>query len=317
MTDGPHGVRANQPDAGRPYCGPTTAFPTGISMASTWNAELVEKAARALGEETRAAGCDILLGPCVNIIRTPIAGRNFEAYSEDPHLAGRIGVAYVKGVQGAGAGASLKHYAANNQEIERFRGSSEVDERTLREIYLPHFEAVIKEAQPWTVICAYNRINGVYASQNHRLLTEILRDEWGFEGAVISDWKANHTTTESIKGGLDLEMPGPAKWYGPLLIEAINIWQIEEAEVDKAARRVLRMTFARANWMVMPQRAASTRLRIRPSPARWPKKPSRCSRTVAAMDHPSCLSIPNNSGPWPSSARRRWIWRSAAAAARW
>jgi beta-glucosidase len=239
MTDGPHGVRANQPDAGRALSGPTTAFPTGVSLASSWNPALVEQVGLALGEETKAMGCDILLGPCVNIVRTPIAGRNFEAYAEDPYLAGRIGVAYVKGVQGAGAGTSLKHFAANNQEIERYRGSSEVDERTLREIYLPHFEMVVKEAQPWTVMCSYNRINGVYASQNHHLLTEILKDEWGFKGLVVSDWTANHTTTESVKGGLDLEMPGPAKWYGPLLMEAVAIWQIEESDIDKAVRRIL------------------------------------------------------------------------------
>jgi beta-glucosidase len=242
MTDGPHGVRANQPDVGR-KAGATTAFPTGVSMASTWNPALVEQAGRALGEETKGMDCDILLGPCVNIVRTPIAGRNFEAYSEDPYLAGRIGVAYVKGVQSAGTGTSLKHYAANNQEIERYRGSSEVDERTLREIYLPHFEMIVKEAQPWTVMCSYNRINGVYASQNHHLLTEILKEEWGFTGVVVSDWTANHTTTESVKGGLDLEMPGPPRWYGSLLLEAANIWQIEEADIDQAVRRVLRMIF--------------------------------------------------------------------------
>lgn len=241
MTDGPHGVRSNQPDAGRKVAGPTTAFPTGVSMASTWNPDLVEQAAHALGEETKAMGCDILLGPCVNIVRTPNAGRNFEAYSEDPYLAGKIGAAYVKGLQSAGAGASLKHFAANNQEDERFRGDSVVDERTLREIYLPHFERVVKEAQPWTVMCSYNRLNGEYASQNHHLLTEILKDEWGFKGIVVSDWTANHSTIESVEGGLDIEMPGPAKWYGALLEESVQNWVIEEEEVDKAARRVLRM----------------------------------------------------------------------------
>ena len=253
MTDGPHGVRTNQPDAGREVCTTTTAFPTGVSLASTWNPALVEQAAAALAEETLATGCDILLGPCVNIIRTPIAGRNFEAYSEDPYLAGRTGVAYVKGLQGAGAGASLKHYAANNQEIERYRGSSEVDERTLREIYLPHFEMVVKETQPWTVMCSYNRINGVYASQHHQLLTEILRDEWGFEGVVVSDWTANHTTVDSLIGGLDLEMPGPARWYGSLLQEAVYIWQIDAEVIDQAARRILRM-IARSGRMDGPRR---------------------------------------------------------------
>ncbi|MFN2271650.1 MAG: glycoside hydrolase family 3 C-terminal domain-containing protein, partial [Anaerolineae bacterium] len=179
--------------------------------------------------------------PCVNIVRTPLAGRNFETYSEDPYLAGRIGVAFVKGVQSRNVGTSLKHYACNNQEFERFRGDSVVDGRTLREIYLPAFEAIVKETQPWTVMCAYNRINGVYASENHYLLTEILRDEWGFEGVVVSDWGANHTIVESVAGGLDIEMPGPAKYYGQLLLEAVRNWQIDEATVDESARRILRM----------------------------------------------------------------------------
>jgi beta-glucosidase len=230
MTDGPHGVRTNRADAGR-IIGPATSFPTGVSIAASWDVDLIERVGAALADETRAMGCDILLGPCVNIVRTPLAGRNFESYSEDPYLAGRIGVAYVKGVQSRGVGTSLKHYACNNQEFERFRGSSVVDERTLREIYLAQFETIVKEAQPWTVMCSYNRINGVYASENHYLLTEILRDEWGFEGVVVSDWGANHTTVESVKGGLDIEMPGPARYYGGLLID--------EALIDQSARRIL------------------------------------------------------------------------------
>lgn len=247
MTDGPHGVRAKEPEAGR-KAGPTTAFPTGISMGSSWNNALVERVGEALAEETRAMGCDILLGPCVNIVRHPLAGRNFETYSEDPYLAGRTGVAYVKGVQSRGIGTSLKHYACNNQEIERFRGNSVVDERTLREIYLPQFEMVVKETQPWTVMCSYNRINGVYASQHQYLLNDILRGEWGFEGAVISDWGANHTIFESLQGGLDLEMPGPPKYYGKLLRDAVANWQIEERVIDNAVRRLL-LTILRSGKM--------------------------------------------------------------------
>ncbi|HEY3343252.1 MAG TPA: glycoside hydrolase family 3 C-terminal domain-containing protein, partial [Anaerolineae bacterium] len=195
----------------------------------------------ALGEETRALGCDVLLGPCVNIVRHPLAGRNFEAYSEDPYLAGRTGTAWVKGVQSQGVGASLKHFACNNQEIERGRGNSVLDERTLREIYLAQFEMVVKEAHPWTVMCAYNRINGAYASQNQHLLKDILKGEWGYKGAVISDWGANHTIVDSVQNGLDLEMPGPARYYGNLLVEAVQNWQIDVAAVDDAARRILRM----------------------------------------------------------------------------
>jgi beta-glucosidase len=242
MTDGPHGVRTNPMWEDR-LAAPATSFPTGVSMASSWNPELIERVGVALGKETRALDCDILLGPCVNIVRTPLAGRNFETYSEDPYLAGRIGVAFVRGVQSRNVGTSLKHYACNNQEFERFRGSSVVDERTLREIYLPAFEAIVKETQPWTVMCAYNLVNGVYASENHHLLTEILRDEWGFEGVVVSDWGANHTIVESVAGGLDIEMPGPAKYYGQLLLEAVRNWQIDEAKVDESARRILRMIF--------------------------------------------------------------------------
>jgi beta-glucosidase len=240
MTDGPHGVRSNRPEAGR-IVGPATSFPTGVSMAASWNLDLIERVGQALGEETRAMGCDILLGPCVNIARTPLAGRNFESYSEDPYLAGRIGAAWVKGVQSRHVGTSLKHYACNNQEIERNRGDSQVDERTLREIYLPAFEMVVKEAQPWTVMCSYNRVNGIYASEHNYLQNDILKGEWGFDGVVVSDWGANHTTVESVKGGLDIEMPGPTRYYGDLLVAAVRNWQVDESVVDEAARRILRM----------------------------------------------------------------------------
>lgn len=237
MTDGPHGVRATAPESGRKL-GAVTAFPTGISMGAAWNPELVEQVGQALGEETRAMDCDILLGPCVNIVRDPRGGRNFETFSEDPFLSGKTAVSYINGVQSRGVGTSLKHFAANNYEIERNRASSNVDERTLREIYLAQFEMAVKEAQPWTVMCSYNRINGVYASQHSHLLNEILKDEWGFQGAVVSDWDANHTIFESVQGGLDLEMPGPAKYYR-LLGEALRSWQISEARLDEAVRRVL------------------------------------------------------------------------------
>jgi beta-glucosidase len=240
MTDGPHGVRASVPEGGR-VAAPTSAFPTGVAIAASWDPELVERVGAALAEETLAMGCDILLGPCVNIVRHPLAGRNFESYGEDPFLSGRIGVAYVKGVQSRGVGTSLKHFACNNQEFERNRGSSVVDERTLREIYLAQFETIVKEAHPWTVMCSYNRLNGVYASQNHHLLTDILKGEWNYDGAVVSDWGANHTIFESVTGGLDLEMPGPAKYYGSLLVDAVNNWQVPESVIDQAVRRLLRL----------------------------------------------------------------------------
>ena len=239
MTDGPHGVRSDL--SGDRIQGPATAFPTGVSLAATWNPELIENVGNALADETRAMGCDILLGPCVNIIRHPLAGRNFESYSEDPFLAAMIGKAWVNGIQSKHIGASVKHFACNNQEFERSRGSSVIDERTLREIYLAQFENIIKDADPWTVMCSYNRINGVYASQNYFLLTEILKNEWGFEGVVVSDWGANHTIIESVIGGLDIEMPGPSKYYGNLLADAVSTWQIEEKIIDQAVTRILRM----------------------------------------------------------------------------
>ena len=240
MTDGPHGVRTGSNSLER-VVSPATAFPPGIAMASTWNPALIERVGAALAEETRALGCDILLGPCVNIVRSPLGGRNFETYSEDPFLAGKIATAYVKGVQSRQVGTSLKHYALNNQEFERNRGSSVVDERTMREIYLPAFEVTVRDAQPWTVMCSYNRINGIYASENYYTLTEILRNEWGFEGIVVSDWGANHTIVESVEAGLDIEMPGPAKYYGNLLEDAVQTWQIDEAVIDHAARRILKL----------------------------------------------------------------------------
>lgn len=176
MTDGPHGVRIGNESSDRARNGTATAFPNGSALASTWDPALIREVAIALAEETRANQCDVLLGPMVNIMRVPVAGRNFETYAEDPYLTGKIGTAFVQGLQSRGIGASLKHYACNNQEFERFRGSSNLDERTLREIYLAGFEMIVKEAQPWTVMCSYNRVNGQHASQNRHLLTDILKN---------------------------------------------------------------------------------------------------------------------------------------------
>lgn len=247
MTDGPHGVRR---------AAPTTAFPTGAALAATWDTNLIERVGAALAEETLASGCDILLGPCVNIVRHPLAGRNFETYSEDPYLAGRIGAAWVNGLQSKKVGASLKHFACNNQEHERFRGDSRVDERTLREIYLAQFEMIVQETHPWTVMCSYNRLNGIYASENYHLLTEILKNEWQYDGIVVSDWNANHTTVESMRNGLDLEMPGPARYYGHLLGEAVQNWQIDPRHIDNAARRLLRL-LVRSGRLDAPRPAGS------------------------------------------------------------
>ena len=240
MTDGPHGVRADRASAKRLF-GLSTAFPTGIGIAATWDRELVHELGAALAEESRALGCDVLLGPCVNILRAPLGGRNFETYSEDPFLAGEIGVNWVLGLQGKGVGASLKHYAGNDQEYERMRINIVVSERALREIYLAPFEKIVRHAQPWTVMAAYPRVNGFFATENPYLLRELLKQEWGFEGAVISDWVAMHSTAPSLNAGCDLEMPGPAKYRGGLLKESVQYWQVSEEALDDAVRRVLRL----------------------------------------------------------------------------
>jgi beta-glucosidase len=238
VMDGPHGVRIV--DDGRRWKGPVVAFPTGASMATCWNPVLLEKVAGAIAEEVAAVGGDILLGPCINIVRHPLNGRTFETFSEDPYLNGQLAIAYINGMQDKGVGTSLKHFACNNQEVERMRGSSEVDERTMREIYLPAFETTVKEAKPWTVMCAYNRVNGKYASESSYLLTDILRKEWGFEGIVVSDWGATHSTVASVEAGLDIEMPGPAKFTRGLE-EAVATQQIDEETIDESVGRILTM----------------------------------------------------------------------------
>jgi beta-glucosidase len=177
-------------------------------MASTWDVDLIHEVGEAIAEECIALEVDVVLGPGVNMKRTPLCGRNFEYYSEDPYLAGELAVSFIKGVQSKGVGTSLKHFATNNQEHQRTTISSELDERTFREIYLPAFEAAVKKAKPWTVMCSYNKLNGTYAAENHKLLTEILRDEWGLEGFVVSDWGAVHDRVDAMEAA-GLEMPGP------------------------------------------------------------------------------------------------------------
>ena len=232
MSDGPTGLRSTNSE-------PSTVFPVGVALAATWNPSLVQDVAAAIGREAIAHEVDVLLAPGVNIQRTPLGGRNFEYYSEDPHLSAEIGIAYVNGVQGQGVGTSVKHFVANNQEHERLRASSNISERALREIYLASFEAIVKRAQPWTIMSAYNRVNGTFASEHDCLLNQILREEWGFDGVVVSDWGAAKSTAESALGGLDVEMPGPAIHYGAALKEAVEAGDVPEEVVDAHARRVL------------------------------------------------------------------------------
>nr|MBA3527845.1 glycoside hydrolase family 3 protein [Propionibacteriaceae bacterium] len=247
VADGPHGLRAQMNEAdhvGLSGSVPAICFPTASGLGSSWNVELFRAVGEALGRETKKWGVSVLLGPGVNMKRSPLCGRNFEYVSEDPWLAGELATAMVHGVQSQGVGTSLKHYAANNQEEDRLRVSAEVDERTLREIYLPAFERVVKNAQPWTVMCAYNRVNGTYASEHHWLLTEVLREEWGFDGVVVSDWGAVHDRVASLQGGLDLEMPPKLGVSDAAIVEAVNEGELELTVLDGAVRRMLRLVDA-------------------------------------------------------------------------
>ena len=244
VSDGPHGLRAQVHDAGdisMSESAPATCFPTAAGLASSWNTALFAEVGAALAAEARGLGVSVVLGPGINIKRSPLCGRNFEYMSEDPWLAGELATAMVRAVQREGVGMSLKHFAANNQEHDRMRVSAEVDERTLREIYLPAFERVVVEAQPWTVMCAYNRINGTYASEHHWLLTEILRDEWGFEGLVVSDWGAVHDRVAALRAGLDLEMPPHLGISDVAVVEAARAGELDEAVLDASVRRVLHL----------------------------------------------------------------------------
>ncbi|CAM3608633.1 glycoside hydrolase family 3 C-terminal domain-containing protein [Tsukamurella ocularis] len=244
LTDGPHGVRRQVGDSdhlGLNEAAPATCFPPAVAVGSSWNPDLARRIGAAVAAEARALGVAVVLGPGVNIKRHPLCGRNFEYYSEDPLLAGALGAAQVQGLQGGGAGASVKHFALNNQETERMRISVDADPRTVREIYLPAFERVVRDAAPATVMCSYNRIGGVYASENAWLLTTVLRDEWGYDGLLVSDWGAVHDPVAAVRAGLDLEMPhGPASTAR--IVAAVRSGELDEAAVTRAAQRVIDLT---------------------------------------------------------------------------
>jgi beta-glucosidase len=250
FSDGPHGVRKVVENNGK-VTGtiPATCFPTASCTASSWDVDLIHTMGQALAEECIALNVDVLLGPGTNMKRSPLCGRNFEYFSEDPYLAGQMAASFINGVQSKGVGTSLKHFAANNQETRRMTVSAEIDERTLREIYLPAFETAVKKAHPWTVMCAYNKLNRVYASENHRLLVDILKNEWGFEGFVISDWGAVHHRVTALKGGLDLEMPGPRERRVMAVVEAVRSGELSEAVLDDAVRRILRIVLKAAETL--------------------------------------------------------------------
>jgi beta-glucosidase len=246
VTDGPHGLRKQA--QGADHLGiynsvPSTCFPSAAGMASSWNRDLIQKVGVALGEECQAEDVAVLLGPGVNIKRSPLCGRNFEYFSEDPYLASEMAANHVKGVQSQGVGTSLKHFAANNQEHRRMSTDAVVDERTLREIYLASFEGVVKQSQPWTVMCAYNKVNGEYASENEYLLNDILKDEWGFEGFVVSDWGAVNERADGLSAGLELEMPSSNGSGDQKIVNAVRNGKLSEQKLDNALERLLRVIF--------------------------------------------------------------------------
>lgn len=235
VSDGPNGAR------GVSFRRALTSacFPCGAAQGASFDPALVERIGAALAEEARSKGAGVLLAPTVNLQRTPTGGRNFECASEDPFLAARTAAAFVRGVQGRGVGACVKHFACNDAEWERHRASVEVDERALRELYLAPFEAAVREAGAWSVMAAYNRLGGVHCTEHERLLTGILREEWGFDGVVISDWFATRSGPASIQAGMDLEMPGPPRHYGPKLVEAVKSDEADAAALDASVRRIL------------------------------------------------------------------------------
>lgn len=242
VSDGPHGVRrAVDPSQMINESYPATCFPVAATIVSSWDTELLEEMGQALADECIALDVDILLGPGNNIKRTPLCGRNFEYFSEDPTLAGEMAASLIRGIQSKGVGTSLKHFAVNNQETRRFTINAEVDERALHEIYLRGFEIAVKKGNPWTLMCAYNRVNGDYCSEHRYLLTNVLREQWGYEGFVMSDWGAVHDRVAAVKAGLELQMPGPAAHSVQAVIDAVETGELDEAILDQAVERLLKI----------------------------------------------------------------------------
>ncbi len=247
MSDGPHGLRKQEGEGdhlGLTESIKAVCFPAACAAASSFDTDLIHRMGQILGEECQAENLSVLLGPAVNIKRSPLCGRNFEYLSEDPYLAGKMAAAYISGVQSWDVGTSVKHFAANNQEYRRMNCSSEVDERTLREIYFPAFEIAVKESQPKTIMCSYNKINGVYSADNEWLLTKVLRDEWGYKGYVVTDWGAVSDRVQGIRAGLDLEMPGPGTAHDAQIVAAVKNGTLEEALLDRTVERILNVIFS-------------------------------------------------------------------------
>lgn len=243
ITDGPHGLRKTAGDTAAidlDRTVPATCFPPAAGMSSTWNPELIRRVGQAMAEECIQEKVGVILGPAVNIKRNPLGGRCFEYWSEDPYLTGHEAVGIVEGVQSTGVGTSLKHFAVNNQETDRLRISANVSQRALREIYLPAFEHIVKTAQPWTIMCSYNRINGVHSAQNHWLLTDVLRKEWGFQGIVMSDWGAAHDRVASLNAGLNLEMP--PSFTDDQVVDGVKDGRISRDQLERMSQGMIDLT---------------------------------------------------------------------------
>lgn len=246
VSDGPHGLRKQKEGAdnlGVQESIPAVCFPAGCALAASFDRELLRRIGRTLGEECQAEGVGVLLGPGVNIKRSPLCGRNFEYYSEDPLVSSEMAASYIEGLQEKDVGACIKHFFANNQETRRFSASSELDERTAREIYLASFENAVKKAKPWSLMCAYNRINGTYAAENDRYLNGVLRDEWGFDGFVVSDWGAVNDRVPDLKAGTDLEMPPVSERNDERIVRAVKNGELDEAVLDRAVERILKIVY--------------------------------------------------------------------------
>lgn len=255
VTDGPHGLRKQDGDPdhlGVNGAVAATCFPTAAATACSFDPELMERMGTAMGEECRAEKVDVILGPAANIKRSPLCGRNFEYFSEDPLLTGQIAAGLVNGIQSQNVGTSVKHYLANNQETARLTTDSIIDERALREIYLTGYEIAIQKAHPWTLMCSYNKINGTYASDNKRLMTDIPRGEWGYTGAIMTDWGAMNDRVAGIHAGLDLEMPGPCPSNDAKILQAVRDGSLTEAEVDQCAVRITELALRAAENQPIP-----------------------------------------------------------------
>lgn len=255
LTDGPHGVRKVRASEGAFGVGdnlPSTAFPTSVAVASTWSPRRAEEIGAAIGRESRRLGVDVLLAPGVNIKRNPLCGRGFEYFSEDPLVSGAFGSAFVRGVEAQGVATSVKHFAANSNEEYRFVGDSVVDERALREIYLRQFERIVRDAGPSTVMCAYNAVNGTFSSDNRELLTGILREEWGFDGVVVTDWGATHDRLAALAAGCELDMPGDNPYNRGRIVAAVREGRLAIEVLDEAVRRMLRLVDRCASAREMP-----------------------------------------------------------------